>query len=693
MTAPRRGPMMDGVLRPGADARRPVVAVRTAAAAGILVVGLSVAGALARVPNHDVPGTDFVRYWPLLVVGGVAYGATGGWLATVRPRLRLGWLLLTIGAALAISDVGAEYAIAVVDRHPGWPGASVALWLGVWLWAAGYLVAGLVLPLVLPDGRLASRRHRPLLGAALLAILGTSVLFAVTPYDQQQPVVDLGGLSNPTARGWYDAPWLQGPLTALTLGCLVAGVVVLLRRWYGAGDDRAALSVVVLGMLVTVVIGLSAFPAPSAWEPALGALAAVPLPVACVVAVLRHGLWDVDVVLSRALAFTALSALAAGAYVVLVGVLGGVVGSTTGLPVLVTAVVALLAIPAYRRLQRLVNRLVHGDAEDPYAALARLGEQLEAARDPAEVGEQVLPEVVAAVARALRAPAALALRDGSVVTAGDVRPEPLRVPLSYAGETQGELRLGARPDGLSRSERRLLDGLSRQTAVAVHGVLLGRDLQHSRELLVSAREEERRRLRRDLHDGVGPALAAAALQVETAREVYARDPAAAAAMLDRAALRLRGAVDDVRAVVHGLRPATLDDLGLPDALVELAARFEAPGRRVTATVADVPGRTAAVDAAAYLVAAEALANAARHAAARHVELELAAGQAGLVLTVTDDGVGLRPGAGPGAGPGPRPGLGLRSMRERAEELAGTLTVGTGPIGGTRVSLWLPVEAT
>jgi signal transduction histidine kinase len=238
--------------------------------------------------------------------------------------------------------------------------------------------------------------------------------------------------------------------------------------------------------------------------------------------------------------------------------------------------------------------------------------------------------------------------------------------------------------GFSRADRRLLAGLSRQAAVAVHGVLLGRDLQHSRELLVSAREEERRRLRRDLHDGVGPALAAAALQVETARDVYPRDPEAADAILDRASLRLRAVVDDVRAAVHGLRPATLDDLGLPGALAELAGRFDAPGRSVTAVVTDVPGRSAAVDAAAYLVAAEAVTNATRHAAASRVCIELRPAPHGLVLTVTDDGRGLPE--------QPVPGVGLRSMRERAEELAGTLVVRPAAKGtGTTVELWLPVE--
>lgn len=668
----------------------PASALRTARAASVLagvsgglVVALALAAAVGRWSNRDVAGTEFVEgYWTLLVVGGATYGASGGWLATVRPRLRLGWLMLAVGALLSLAAVSAEYAIAAVDRHPGWPLVGTALWLAVWAWAPAYLLVGLVLPLVVPEGRLPSRRHRPLVGLALFAVVGNAVVFAVTPYDEQVPRIAFGGLRNPTAMPWWDAVWLRLPAAVLTVACLVAGLVVLARKWHTAGPDRPALSTTVLGLLATIAVALLAFVVPEGWVPLLLALAAVPFPVSCVVAVLRDGLGDVDVVLSRALAYGMMSAVAAGAYVVLVGLLGGLLGSGIGAPALVTAVVAVAVAPLHRRVQRLVNRVVHGTSEDPYAALARLGERLESAQDPERVVDDALPALVAALGRALRRPVALVLRDGTVVDV-PVAAAAARAPLTYAGEALGELVVGAGSRPMSRGEHRLLDSLARQAAVAVHGVLLGRDLARSREQIVSAREEERRRLRHDLHDGVGPTLAAAALQVETARATYQRDPEMAGVLLDTVAARLAAAVDDVRRVVRGLRPAGLDDLGLPEALAALARRFESTGRSVVVEVGELPPRSAAVDAAAYLVAAEALTNAVRHGAARRVLIEVSLAEGGLALAVEDDGRGIPAGT--------EHGTGLRSMCERVEQLGGWFRVASRPGGGTQVSVWLPGE--
>jgi signal transduction histidine kinase len=254
--------------------------------------------------------------------------------------------------------------------------------------------------------------------------------------------------------------------------------------------------------------------------------------------------------------------------------------------------------------------------------------------------------------------------------------------LTYAGERLGELVVDTAARSLSRGEQHLLDALARQAAVAAHGVLLGRDLARSREEIVSAREEERRTLRHDLHDGVGPALAAAALQVETARDIVGADPDRAVEMLGVVASRLGLAVDDVRRVVAGLRPAGLDDLGLPAALDELAHRFETPGRTVTARTDDLPTRSAAVDAAAYLVAAEAVTNAVRHGDATTVAVDVAVHDGALVLQVDDDGRGV---------PDPVPvGTGLSSMRARVEQLGGSFVVGPRDPSGTRVVARMPL---
>jgi signal transduction histidine kinase len=230
----------------------------------------------------------------------------------------------------------------------------------------------------------------------------------------------------------------------------------------------------------------------------------------------------------------------------------------------------------------------------------------------------------------------------------------------------------------------MLDSLARQAAVAVHGVLMAREAQRARAATATAREEERRRMRRDLHDGLGPALAAVALQAETARDLVRADPAAAEALLDRLVPRLNDAVSDVRTLVHDLRPPTLDELGLAGSVRELATRFATPTRTVHVEAGELDALPAAVDLAAYRIVAESLTNAAKHAGASSVRLALSRSTESLQVRVTDDGVGVDATAPAG--------IGLRSMRERAEELGGTCSVHPGDDGrGTTVLASLPLQ--
>jgi signal transduction histidine kinase len=388
-----------------------------------------------------------------------------------------------------------------------------------------------------------------------------------------------------------------------------------------------------------------------------------------------------------------------------VAVVGGVLGATTGAPIVATAAVAVLALPLHRRLAELVNRLVHGEPEEPFAVLRRLGARLAAAQDDATVAEQVLPDVVAALARAMRLPyVAVQLADGTEVARGRRPADVTQLPLVYAGTDVGRL-VVARQDGRMDSVRgvrdaKVLAALAEQAAVAVHTVVLARDLRRSRELTVTAREEERRRLYRDLHDGLGPSLAALALQVETARDLVGRDDDRAGRLLDQVRAHLKDTVGEVRTVVHGLRPPALDDLGLADAVRELAGRF---GGIMTVDVtidleeAAATELPAAVEVAAYAITGEALANVARHAGAGSSSVRLEREDGWLVVAVTDDGRGIPVDASPG--------VGLVSMRRRAEELGGTLEVVPavdgaldGTLGGARwagpgtvVTARLPLE--
>jgi signal transduction histidine kinase len=248
--------------------------------------------------------------------------------------------------------------------------------------------------------------------------------------------------------------------------------------------------------------------------------------------------------------------------------------------------------------------------------------------------------------------------------------------------------LGVRPgeSTFSAADRRLLADLARQAGVAVSTVRLTADLQRSRERLVTAREEERRRLRRDLHDGLGAQLAGLTVQTGVLRTLIPKDPAAAEALAGELRGELRTAIADIRRLVHGLRPPALDELGLVGALQRLAERCgtDGSGLRVEVDVpAGLPALPAAIEVAAYRIAQEALTNVVRHSGARTCCVRLATDTDGLVLEVTDDGAGL-----PAAGL--VPGVGLSSMRERAAETGGSCEIGAGPDGGTRVLARLPL---
>jgi signal transduction histidine kinase len=301
----------------------------------------------------------------------------------------------------------------------------------------------------------------------------------------------------------------------------------------------------------------------------------------------------------------------------------------------------------------------------------------------------MLTTIVETIAGALKLPYAAIRVDGQglptgLIETGSVAGEPVHVALVYHGEANGELVLGRRgqAEPFGPADRRLLDDLARQAAAAVHMLRLANDLQRSRHQLVTAREEERRRLRRDLHDGLGPTLAALGLKLETARSRAAHD-AQVDALLTELAQHARAAVGDVRRLVYGLRPPALDELGLVGAIYQLSAAVDPDGPRVTVeTDGSVRALPAAVEVAAYRITQEALTNAVRHAVASACAIRLDYMDSALRVEIRDNGIGL---------PSSRPaGVGLRSMRERAEELGGAFALDSHSPGGTVVRIVLPL---
>ena len=634
------------------------------------------------------------------VIGSFSFSLVGALIAWSRPTNGIGWICL----GLAIIDIGQDILVRylaytlLVAPDTSLPSLTAAgsLLPAAWLAPASFF---LILLIVFPSGRPSSRWMTlvawviPLLAASSLALSAIQPGMLPPPFEQEANVLGIAG-----ADGSAD---LALALTiAIALIGLLAAVDMVRRFRRSTGDERqqfkwfAYLTGWVPVVLLVWITLYALAPDRVSWIEAVFPFLLVSIPAAIGTSVLKYRLYDIDVVINRTLVYGALSACIVAFYALTIGALGAAFRAQGNLAIslVATGVVAVLFQPLRERLQRGVNRLMYGERDDPYAVLARLGRRLEATLTP----DTVLPTIVQTVREALKLPyvaISLATDPASdppvVATASTPIREPLRLPLVYQHEPVGALLLAPRGVGepFSPADRRLLDDLARQAGVAVHAVRLTADLQHSRERLVTTREEERRRLRRDLHDGLGPALASMTLQTEAARDLSTTDLTRADALLADLAAQLQAATADIRRLVYDLRPPALDELGLVGALRAQAARHELGRTRIELlTPAALPPLPAAVEVAAYRIAQEALTNVLRHAAADRCSVTLSYDERAALLTleVTDDGCG-RP-------PETRAGVGLMSMRERAEELGGACIVDTLPAGGTRVRATLPCPA-
>jgi signal transduction histidine kinase len=428
------------------------------------------------------------------------------------------------------------------------------------------------------------------------------------------------------------------------------------------------------------------------------------IPVSIAISVLRYRLWDIDIIINRTFVYGALTGAVVSAFVIIVGFLSILFqsGGNSIIAIVATGLIALLFNPLRMRLQLAVNRLMYGERDEPYTALSRLGRQLEESLAP----EAVLPTVVTTVREVLKLPyvsiylqqdshgykivaesasPSLRIENGRIRVPGMER-EGLCMPLLHHGETVGYIVLGPRApnEAFTFTDLRLLKDITPQVGVAVHAVRLTADLQRSREQLVLAREEERRRLRRDLHDDLAPTLASLGLTASTAADLIPTNPATAARLVKELQAEIRATVGDIRRLVYDLRPPTLDEMGLLAAVRERAAQYSnAPdGFHVTVDApVELPTLPAAVEVAAYRIVQEALENVSKHSQARECGIRFR-NHNGLEIEITDNGIGLPPNS--------TPGVGLRSMRERAEELGGSCVIERGANRGTRVLACLPI---
>ncbi len=420
--------------------------------------------------------------------------------------------------------------------------------------------------------------------------------------------------------------------------------------------------------------------------------------LAAAVAILKYRLYDIDILINRTLVYGGLTAITMGIYILIVGYISKLlrVQNNSIIPFLATGLVAVMFQPLRQRLQGLVNRMMYGERDDPFSVISQLNAKLEAAIQP----EVVLPTLVETVAQALKLPF-VAIEIGNpeavevVAKTGQPQQDYENFPLTHQSEVIGNLVVACRGPGESfnDSELKLLWNIARQAGAAVHAVQLTADLRRSRQRLVTAREEERRRLRRDLHDGLGPVLASQSLKIAAASQLLEADPAKAKQLLEEIDSQNEATLEEIRELVYALRPPALDELGLAGAIRDFSAGLSLNANSSTELQIDIlepngelPPLPAAIEVAAYRIVTEALTNVSRHSNAHHCEvylnIETINASRFFLLEIADDGEGL---------PLKRkPSVGMTSMRERAEEIGGNVQIESKNDRGTRVSARLPV---
>lgn len=628
--------------------------------------------------------------WGVVVLA-LAVQIVGLYLFARRPNEPAAQALLVTGTGMFASTVPWALGLQVSDIAHGtgfWLNAATTGVAYVLFWC-GALHFALVFPsphqLVARRGRVVAIAYGIPLGtlAALIAGAGLSsgrILPAIEAWLTGQAVLEIVVIVTAIVLMGYSYWRLVDPVSRrqlrLVAGSVGLGALTALFLWFG---PQALLGAPLIPRSAVALLGL-------------------PFPIALGLAIGRHHLFDIDTALNRSLVYVGLTAGVVLTYAATVALLGSFIPGNApfAIALLGAGAVAVVALPLHDRLQRAVNRLMFGDRDDPEHALRRLGRRLEASLDP----QTVLATLVDTMAEAMRSPFVAIELDhdgeprveaasGAVPVAVSGRPDLVRLPIVYHGRPVGWLVLSPRaPDErFSPADERLLADLARQAAPAVEAVRLTTDLRRSREELIATREEERRRLRRDLHDELGPAMAGSLMKLRAARSLMASEPSRASTLLDDLEGDVRGMIGEIRQIAHNLRPPALDELGLLGVLrMQIAAFDEGPQDRqlhVSLEAPDeLPPLPAAVEVAGLRIALEGLTNAARHSGASHAQVSLAMDGDSLVVAVIDDGTGI-----PGI---MSPGVGMASMRERADELGGSFLVESRTGAGTSVVARLPV---
>ena len=634
-------------------------------------------------PPIDLPGLATDGF-AIDAAAAVLWCVPGVLILRRRPDLPFGWLSLLAAFGHGVSALGTQLAFHAMSSYGSDLALRVGLWAGVW----GPVIELPVLAVIytsFPDAR-RSRGWAGMVGIGAVALTVAGVVATVS-----RPLADSLGVSSASRSLNLTTPvfgsafgWMPPAVPLLALGMLAACGVAIVRWRRASGDQRLVLSwlavAAFLGPLVVLAVALF----PSGVGFAVAELETI-LEIAVVTSIaMRRHVYGVDLAVQRVVVYGALITLLVGVHAT-VTALADRTSRPSNASLLAAITVAVVAIPARDRLQRLATRVLYGDRDDPVLVLSRLSTVLRAARTP----QQLVDGVVLDVARTLRLPYIhLEVTTVSPPLRASTGPEPsttVGFALVHDGAPVGNLvvspRSGERQIG--SAEQHVLTQAATQIATAIAALSMAIELQRSRESIVAAVEEERRRLRRELHDSLGPSLTASAYQVDTARALLSGDVAKSDHLLDGVRQALSSSIADIRQLVHGLRPSAIDDLGF---LAAMHQRVEMVGSGTTMTVTmtapdTLPPLPAAVEVAAYLIVGEAVTNAVRHSGGSACRVTLTNDQRRLNIVVADDG---------GSAAWNGVGVGVTSMHERAAALGGSCTIGPVATGG-QVVVQLPLQ--
>jgi signal transduction histidine kinase len=698
-----------------------------------LVGAFAIAVALASVPLLVIDWPTFKpgRIEPIWVTAlddviGPVFAVTvvsvlAGFILSRRPASPLGWAFAAIGLLVAFTMLTQEYAVRALVAAPGsLPAGDLTAWIGTW---TGLAIFPQVLAILLfPDGRLPGRVWWAVAGLAALITAATIVSSLGDPWPLHLPMRD-GSLpvTMPPSLWTYGFALAGDPQTVLGWSSLLlapaAAALVLVRTRRAQGDERFQLRWLAFALAITAVFWMVGNfddnrVSPWAFDTGaqviarwgqLGSNFAITfvVPAAIAVAIFKYRLFDIDVVISRTLLFGSLAAFITLTYIALVFGVGSLIGAGAGLgqvlALLATAIVAVVFQPLRDVLSRLANKLVYGERRTPYEVLSGFGSRAALSYS----ADEVLPQLAALLREATGAERAEAwLRVGAEIRRVAVHPASTQppgipverellpvlpdadytVPVRHGDELLGALAITKRRgDRVTPGESKLLDDLASQTALVLRNLRLVEELRASRERIVRAQDEERRRVERNLHDGAQQRLVALSLVLGRARAAAQGSTSRAGDVIATAEGELRAALGELRELAQGIHPTILVTGGLEPALRSLADRSPVPVEMDISLSGRPP---APAEAAAYYIVSEALTNVAKHAHASSARVLVTATESCLVIEVSDDGVG---------GAQPAGGGGLQGLEDRTAAIGGRISI-TSPAGaGTRLLAEIPCD--